>query len=359
MSTATASAPTEARLPNETTRRAQEDTLLTPRFYTTDMKAMDAIDVNPIRVQWQSLMDEYKADNNKVHFTRPANLMADYSDLPEGLHREFVDFMVSSITSEYSGCVLYNEIKKNVDNPDIKELMGYMARDEARHAGFINQWLKDFGIAVDLGFLTRAKKYTYFKPKFIFYATYLSEKIGYARYITIFRQIEKHPELKFHPIFGWFDQWCNDEFRHGESFALLMRANPKLLEGRNRLWIRFFVLAVYATMFVRDQARPEMHEALAIDPRAYDYEVFRITSDISKQVFPFTVDIDNPTFRACLEKLLRISNANDKARSEGGVINAIKRVGYGAAAALTFLRLYTLPVIDHTLPANVRLSPTW
>ena len=344
----------------DTQAMATETTLLNPRFYTTDFDEMDRIDVTPVRADWDALLEKMRSDPTKAHFKKNAEWDADWDGMEPKLKREFIDFLVSSCTAEFSGCVLYKEMKRRGNNPDICELFNFMDRDEARHAGFINDALREAGVAVNLGFLTKAKKYTYFRPKFIFYATYLSEKIGYARYITIFRHLEANPDQRFHPIFKWFREWCNDEFSHGEAFALLMRTDPKLTQSfANKLWIRFFLTAVYSTMYVRDHARPEFHKALGVDIEWYDQEVYRKTSAIARQVFPVELDIDHKRWLPNLRRMRDAFGMMDAGKRQGGLAGWVKAKRGAVIAAVTFVSLYTIPVIKSEPPKSVRMEPVY
>jgi magnesium-protoporphyrin IX monomethyl ester (oxidative) cyclase len=138
-----------------------------------------------------------------------------------------------------------------------------------------------------------------------------------------------------------------------------MRSDPKLLSGLNKLWIRFFLLSVYATMYVRDHRRPVFHAALGVDPTDYDYKVFRICSEITRQVFPLEIDIDAPGFRAAMEDLRVAADDIEEARAKGGLLGGVKRLAATARCGLAFARLYLTPVKDNALPATTRLQPAW
>jgi magnesium-protoporphyrin IX monomethyl ester (oxidative) cyclase len=208
--------------------------------------------------------------------------------------------------------------------------------------------MTDFGLQLDLGFLTANKAYTKFSPEHIFYATYLSEKIGYWRYIMIYRHLEKHPESKIFPIFNFFENWCQDENRHGDFFDALMKAQPDTVRGwKARLWCRFFLLAVFATMYVRDVARKEFYEALGLDAREYDKAVIRKTNETSARVFPVVLDVENSQFWDRLERLVGNNAALSKADagSAPAPLKVLRKLPYWTANALEMARLFLMAPI--------------
>jgi magnesium-protoporphyrin IX monomethyl ester (oxidative) cyclase len=119
------------------------------------------------------------------------------------------------------------------------------------------------------------------------------------------------------------------------------------------------LLAVYATMYVRDHRRPLLHEAMGLESTAYDYEVFRITNEITQQVFPIALDIDHPAFRSGLTRLVEIADAFDAAKNRGGLSGLLGKVWHGSRAFVQFAKLFLLPVRRQELLEQPRMRPTW
>jgi magnesium-protoporphyrin IX monomethyl ester (oxidative) cyclase len=206
------------------TKVQAKETLLTPRFYTTNFAEISQLDISSNKAEIEAIVEEFRIDYNRDHFIRDKEFLTKWDVFDDKTRNIFIEFLERSCTAEFSGFLLYKEISRNLKkaNPLLAEAFSFMSRDEARHAGFLNKAMSDFNISLDLGFLTKTRKYTFFAPKFIFYATYLSEKIGYWRYIVIYRHLEKNPNFRVYPLFRFFESWCQDENRHVDFFAALL-----------------------------------------------------------------------------------------------------------------------------------------
>ena len=158
-----------------------KETLLTPRFYTTDFEAMANLDLSAYEEEFSAVLQELRSDYNRHHFVRDEEFEQSWEQIDERTRLAFVDFLERSCTSEFSGFLLFKELSRQLKdrNPILAEAFHLLARDEARHAGFINKAMSDFNLSLDLGYLTKNRTYTFFKPEWIIYAVYLSEKIGY------------------------------------------------------------------------------------------------------------------------------------------------------------------------------------
>lgn len=361
-----------------------KETILTPRFYTTDFDAMAELDVSENLDELQAIIEEFRTDYNRHHFVRDAEFEQSWDHIDGETRQLFIEFLERSCTAEFSGFLLYKELSRKLKNrnPVLAEGFSLMSRDEARHAGFLNKAMSDFNLSLDLGFLTQSRSYTYFEPEFIFYATYLSEKIGYWRYITIYRHLEKNPEDRIYPIFRFFENWCQDENRHGDFFDAVMRAQPQMLDRPRgfwqkikdipgsfsgkawaryfmvslvppKLWCRFFLLSVFVTMYLNDLQRSDFYASIGLNARDYDREVILKTNETAGRVFPIILDVEHPEFydrlERCVENNAKLSEivSNDQTP---GWLKGLRKLPLYLANVGEFFRLFTLPVKE--IPAQ-------
>lgn len=328
-----------------------KETILTPRFYTTDFDAIAKMDISPNEKELMAILEEFRADYNRHHFVRDAEFEQSWDHVDGNTRRLFVEFLERSCTAEFSGFLLYKELGRRLKDksPLLAECFLLMSRDEARHAGFLNKAMSDFNLSLDLGFLTRNHTYTFFEPKFIFYATYLSEKIGYWRYITIYRHLEAHPEDRIYPIFRFFENWCQDENRHGDFFDAIMRAQPDDLRGwKSKLWCRFFLLSVFVTMYLNDIQRKDFYASLGLNARDYDIHVIKKTNETAGRVFPIVLDVDKPEFYERLDLCVRNNEKLTEIANSGApkFVQFFQKLPLYISNGWHFLKLYLIKPID-------------
>jgi magnesium-protoporphyrin IX monomethyl ester (oxidative) cyclase len=332
-------------------KTAIQENLLSPRFYTTDFDKAATLDLSQEAEALQTMLAEMRADYNRHHFSRDESFAQNWDHIQGEERQAFVDYLERSCVSEFSGFLLFKELSRRIKDrsPVLAEIFSLMARDEARHAGFLNKCMQDFHISLDLAKLTKTREYTFFPVEWIVYAVYLSEKIGYWRYILIYRHLEQHPEHSFYPLFNYFESWCQDENRHGDIFKALVRSQPRMWQTwQGRLWSRFFLLSVFATHSLTVHERAKFYDMLGLDATEFDKEVVRKTNDTAARAFPIYLNVDHPEFFPRLERAAarNLTIKQIMANPAPGWVKQIRKLPLVLGIVGDLLRLYLIQPLD-------------
>lgn len=43
--------------------------------------------------------------------------------------------------------------------------------------------------------------------------------------------LQRNPDNQLYPMFEYFENWCQDENRHGDFLTAMLKARPELLKG--------------------------------------------------------------------------------------------------------------------------------
>ena len=78
---------------NVSAKDPEKDTILTPRFYTTDFEAMAAMDLRPNEAELEAICEEFRKDYNRHHFVRNGEFDGAAEQLDPETRKVFVEFL--------------------------------------------------------------------------------------------------------------------------------------------------------------------------------------------------------------------------------------------------------------------------
>ena len=121
-SAAAAAPPKSSGPPKKRGKTEIQETLLTPRFYTTDFDEMERLfnaEINKQlnQAEFDALLQEFKTDYNQTHFVRNPEFKAAADKMEGPLRQIFVEFLERSCTAEFSGFLLYKELGRRLKVP--------------------------------------------------------------------------------------------------------------------------------------------------------------------------------------------------------------------------------------------------
>jgi len=319
--------------------------LLTPRFYITEFDKAARTNTDKTRLLFEAMTKEMEADYNRNHFDRKASLSRLASLSPDE-KVAYESYLVRSCVSEFSGFLLFKELSrqlKKANRKDLSHIFQMLARDEARHAGFLNRALVSEGIQIDLPHLGNKRPATWFPLSWVLYSVYLSEKIGYWRYILIHRHLKSNPKNSFAPLFDFFEPWCQDENRHGDIFTALIKSWPNITKGlRGRLLSRFFLWSVFLTHSLTVCERGDFYKLCGIDPDRFDEEVIRRTNATARNAFPVVFNFENNQFLLLRNQIVDVFRQTKES-------SGLKRLSLRLHFMGLLIKQFTLPMQSSTI----------
>ena len=88
------------------TKKTTNETLLTPRFYTTDFKEICELDVSSNIEEIKAIVEEFRIDYNRDHFIRDKEFLNTWDFFDTKTRNIFIEFLERSCTAEFSGFLL-------------------------------------------------------------------------------------------------------------------------------------------------------------------------------------------------------------------------------------------------------------